>query len=233
MRLLTYSGYSTAVAVARAPGNRMAQASRRDRAWPRAPRRCSCQLRCETRNSRKNLRRRRLRQSSDRNRRMAQTLCKCHWGPPQRTEQHQRRHSDHRVAGPVGSCGVRTMDQPPHRPLKDRHILVVEDDPVIAMDLQGVLETAGATVVGPAHNASEALTLVERWRISAAVLDYRLRAGDTLALARMLAERGIPFLFQTSDPASVLHEHPDATILPKPFRPGQLTSAVEALLAAP
>jgi CheY-like chemotaxis protein len=125
------------------------------------------------------------------------------------------------------------MDQPPHRPLKDRHILVVEDDPVIAMDLQGVLETAGATVVGPAHNASEALTLVERWRISAAVLDYRLRAGDTLALARMLAERGIPFLFQTSDPASVLHEHPDATILPKPFRPGQLTSAVEALLAAP
>jgi CheY-like chemotaxis protein len=125
------------------------------------------------------------------------------------------------------------MDQPPHRPLKDGHILLVEDDPVIALDLQGVLETAGATVVGPARNPSEALSLVERSRISAAVLDYRLQGGDTLALARVLAERGIPFLFQTSDPASVAHKYPDATILSKPFRPGQLVSAIEALLAAP
>jgi CheY-like chemotaxis protein len=125
------------------------------------------------------------------------------------------------------------MDQPLHRPLKGRNILVVEDDPFIALDLQGVLEAAGATVVGPAHDLSEALSLVERSGICAAVLDYRLQVGDTLALARVLAERGIPFLFQTSDPNSVAHEHPDATILPKPFRPDQLTSAVEALLLAP
>jgi len=43
----------------------------------------------------------------------------------------------------------------------------------------------------------------------------------------MLAGRGIPFLFQTSDPAGVAH--PGATVIPKPFRADRLT-AVQALL---
>ena len=123
------------------------------------------------------------------------------------------------------------MHQRPHRPLRDRNILVVEDDPFIAMDLKSVLEVAGATVIGPAHDLSEALSLVERFRICAAVLDYRLQVGTTLPLTRVLARRGIPFLFQSSDPARVIREHPDAMVIPKPFRADQLTSAVQALLA--
>jgi DNA-binding response OmpR family regulator len=123
------------------------------------------------------------------------------------------------------------MHQRPHRPLRDQNILVVEDDPFIAMDLKGVLEGAGATVIGPAHDLCEAVCLVERFRICAAVLDYRLQVGNTLPLARTLARRGIPFLFQTSDPARVIREHPDAMVIPKPFRADQLVSAVQALLA--
>jgi hypothetical protein len=41
----------------------------------------------------------------------------------------QRLHSQSPTGGPFGSCGARTMDQPPHRPLKDQHVLVVEDRP--------------------------------------------------------------------------------------------------------
>jgi CheY-like chemotaxis protein len=110
------------------------------------------------------------------------------------------------------------MHQRPHRPLRDQNILVVEDDPFIAMDLKGVLEGAGATVIGPAHDLCEAVSLVERFRICAAVLDYRLQVGNTLPLARTLARRGI-------------REHPDAMVIPKPFRADQLVSAVQALLA--
>jgi hypothetical protein len=62
-------------------------------------------------------------------------------------------------------------------------------------------------------------------------LDYRLQVGDTLPLARILAECGIPFLFETSDPDSVARKYPGAIILAKPFRPDQLTSAMDALLA--
>ena len=123
------------------------------------------------------------------------------------------------------------MDLALHRPLENRRILVVEDDPIIALDLQRILEAAGATVVGPAREVSEAISFIKGSKVSAAVLDYRLRVGDTLPLARLLAERRIPFLFETSDPDSVARKHPGAIILAKPFRPDQLTSAVGALLA--
>ena len=43
------------------------------------------------------------------------------------------------------------MDRALRRPLESQRILVVEDDPFIALDLQSILETAGATVVGPAR----------------------------------------------------------------------------------
>jgi len=122
------------------------------------------------------------------------------------------------------------MYQPAHGPLQGRHILVVEDDPFIALALQRALEAAGATVIGPAHDLSEAMSLIERSTISAAILDYRLQVGNTLPLARLLAGRDIPFLFQTSDPLSVAREHPDATAIPKPFPDDQLMSAVQALL---
>jgi CheY-like chemotaxis protein len=122
------------------------------------------------------------------------------------------------------------MDRALRRPLESQRILVVEDDPFIALDLQSILEDAGATVVGPACEVSEAISFIEGSKISAAVLDYRLQVGDTLPLARMLAERHIPFVFETSDPESVARRYPGAIILAKPFRPDQLTSAVVALL---
>jgi DNA-binding response OmpR family regulator len=123
------------------------------------------------------------------------------------------------------------MDRALHRPLENQRILVVEDDPIIALDLQSILEAAGATVVGPAHKVSEAISLIEGSKVSAVVLDYRLQVGDTLPLARVLQERRIPFLFATSDPEGVAGKYPGAIIVAKPFRPDQLTSAVGALLA--
>jgi CheY-like chemotaxis protein len=123
------------------------------------------------------------------------------------------------------------MDRALHRPLENRRILVVEDDPIVALDLQSILEAAGATVVGPAREVPEAISFIEGSNVSAAVLDYRLQAGDTLPLARMLEERRIPFLFETSDRESVARKYPGAIILAKSFRPDELTSAVGALLA--
>ena len=81
------------------------------------------------------------------------------------------------------------MDRALHRPLENRRILVVEDDPIVALDLQSILEAAGATVVGPAREVPEAISFIEGSNVSAAVLDYRLQVGDTLPLARMLEER--------------------------------------------
>src|SRR5271166_390105 len=113
-----------------------------------------------------------------------------------------------------------SMNSAVDRRLENRSVLVVEDNPIIALDLQIILEAAGATVVGPAYDLSKALNLIEANNVNAAVIDYLLQAGDTLPLARVLGERGIPFLFQTSDPEGVATKHVGATILPKPYRTG-------------
>ena len=118
------------------------------------------------------------------------------------------------------------MDRALYRPLENRRILIVEDDPIIALDLQSILETAWAS----GARSFRGHQFIEGSKVSAAVLDYRLQVGDTVPLARILAERGIPFLFETSDPDSVARKSP-AIILAKPFRPDQLTSAMGALLA--
>ena len=122
------------------------------------------------------------------------------------------------------------MNDGADRRLENRSVLVVEDDPIIALNLQTILEAAGAKVVGPAYELSKALDLIEADKVNAAVLDYLLQEGDTLPLARVLGERGIPFLFQTSDPESLAGKHVGALILPKPYRPDQLTSAVCSLV---
>lgn len=115
--------------------------------------------------------------------------------------------------------------------LGDRRILVVEDDPLIAMDLQRILEDAGAVVIGPASNLAKALDLFERHPLDIAVLDVRLETGDSLPLADLLSERSLPFIFQTSDPNLIAGLYPGAPVLRKPFRPQELVAELVALLA--
>ncbi|MFM9849407.1 MAG: response regulator [Hyphomicrobiaceae bacterium] len=112
--------------------------------------------------------------------------------------------------------------------LKGSRVLVVEDDPFIALDVAANLESEGATVVGPAYDLAAALA--EDAGLSAAVLDLRLEPEDTLPVAARLAERGMPFLLQTTDPRAVLDARPDALVLSKPFPAETLVLTLETLL---
>ena len=53
-------------------------------------------------------------------------------------------------------------------------ILIVEDNPIISLDVAETLADAGAIVIGPAHTVTQALKLVDGGGLDAAVLDYRL-----------------------------------------------------------
>src|SRR5438045_2393681 len=79
-------------------------------------------------------------------------------------------------------------------PLSGEAILVVEDEPLIALDLRQTLESAGAYVFA-ATQLSHALQLAGHPDISAAVLDYRLGDGDCTPICTLLSQRGIPFVF--------------------------------------
>ena len=112
--------------------------------------------------------------------------------------------------------------------LQGRSILVVEDDYMIARDVQDALEGAGATVVGPVPAVEEALRLIERDTIDAGVLDFNLGEERSFPVAEVLEARGIPFLFATGyNSADIPDEWQRAIIVTKPLR----IAAVERLLA--
>ena len=95
-----------------------------------------------------------------------------------------------------------------NRPLENVRILLVEDDPIIALDLRQTLETAGATVIGPAHDVASATALMQNNPFDLAVLDHLIVGGDSLPVADELARRGLRFLFHTSHRGTVAAEVP-------------------------
>ncbi len=82
--------------------------------------------------------------------------------------------------------------------LAGKRVLVLEDEPLIAMVLVDILEEAGCTVVGPAHDADQAAKLIAESQIDVAVLDVNLGSGPTSAsIADSRKGSGTPFNFAT------------------------------------
>lgn len=106
-------------------------------------------------------------------------------------------------------------------------ILVVEDEPLVAMDMQDVLEGLGMQVVGTAASLAEALDLAEAGGFDGAFLDVNLRGERIDRVADRLAAAGIPFVFTTGQSMHGLPEaHRERPVLTKPFRDRDLTEAV-------
>lgn len=111
-----------------------------------------------------------------------------------------------------------------------KRILVVEDEPIIALDIASGLEEAGAEVVGPASSAAEALATIESEKVDAALLDGNLRGRPVDEIAAALTHRKIPFLFVTGyGRDSLPREFGHVTVLTKPFSQPELVDAAEAL----
>ena len=93
-----------------------------------------------------------------------------------------------------------------------RRILVVEDQFLIAMELQAILQSAGYVVLGPAPSVSVALDLIHRERPDAAVLDVNVAGERVTPVAEVLRALSIPFLLASGYDAKdlsgdrVLHE---------------------------
>jgi len=81
--------------------------------------------------------------------------------------------------------------------LLNRHILLVEDEYLIAWALQNELQCSGAHVIGPAASVEDALALLTNERVDGAILDVSLGREKVFSVAEALAARGIPFVFAT------------------------------------
>jgi CheY-like chemotaxis protein len=108
-----------------------------------------------------------------------------------------------------------------------KRILVVEDEVLVAMELEDLLLTMGHDVVGPATRLSQAIKLALEEDIDFAVLDVNLAGTASFPLADILRERGIPFVFATGySSEGVAAAYSNEPTLRKPYAPKDLERAV-------
>ncbi len=108
-------------------------------------------------------------------------------------------------------------------------VLIIEDEPIIAMDLQQLVESAGHEVVGLAASEEEAVAIAEAERPSLVLADVNLgQGGDgATAVARILKRYSTPVIFVTAYPERLLtgSQVEPAFVITKPFEPTTLAVA--------
>ena len=113
--------------------------------------------------------------------------------------------------------------------LAGQTILVVEEQPLVALDLQAALEQAGAEVM-VARNATEALARISEFDFAAAVVDWRPGSDDHRVVARALKQKQVRFLFYATHPPEDVTTVRGAPIFLKPGRPEEIVQALALLV---
>ena len=113
--------------------------------------------------------------------------------------------------------------------LAGQTILIVEEQPIIALDLRTALEDAGAKVV-VARDAAEALASIGRFTFTSAVLDLRPSSEEHRTIARALNKRGVRFLFHATQPPEDVTTVRGAPIFQKPARTQDIVKALTRLV---
>lgn len=115
-----------------------------------------------------------------------------------------------------------------------KHVLVVDDEPLIAMDIIASLEDEGCHIVGPAASLQKALALIENSKIDVALLDANLAGEPVDVLAAALVRRKIPFAFVSGYGREGLPEaFRQAELIKKPFQRQRLIDVVQQMLVEP
>jgi DNA-binding response OmpR family regulator len=114
--------------------------------------------------------------------------------------------------------------------LEGKAILVVEREPLIALDLQRALEAAGAEVV-VAGNAKEAVSRIRKSRFAAGVIDWHPSSEDHRLVARALKQASVRFLFYATHSPEDVTTVRGAPIFLKPGRPEDIVQALVMLTA--
>lgn len=135
---------------------------------------------------------------------------------------------------PSGIQGPRTIrPAAPLEPLKGKRFLIVEDEPLIALDIVAGLEGVGVNVEGPIGSVRDALRAIEEGSFDGVLLDANLRGEPVDEVAAALVRHNIPFAFVTGYGRQALPESfARATVLTKPFTQEQLLRTVSQLVGS-
>jgi PAS domain S-box-containing protein len=118
----------------------------------------------------------------------------------------------------------------PVRSTKGLRVLIVEDEPLVAMEIALQLEDEAMVPLGPATSCRQALALIEAERPDVALLDGNLNGEKVDAVAHELAASGTPFAFVSGYGRELFPDgHRDRPALGKPFTSAALLKVIEGL----
>jgi CheY-like chemotaxis protein len=113
-----------------------------------------------------------------------------------------------------------------------RTILIVEDEPLIAMMLEDFLDSLGHTVSATCDNVGEAMGEADKGGFDLAILDVNLKGESVWPVAERLRDKQIPFVLATGghvDPPPP--EFANVPVIEKPYTVDRVTPALEAAFA--
>jgi DNA-binding response OmpR family regulator len=112
-----------------------------------------------------------------------------------------------------------------------KRVLIVEDEVLIAMNLEDMLNDLGHEVIGQATRIELAMDLARESDIDFAVLDINLAGKKSFPVADILSERGIPFAFATGNgPEGLMDGYRDFPALQKPYAQADLERTIAQVL---
>jgi hypothetical protein len=120
----------------------------------------------------------------------------------------------------------------PAMTLDGKCILIAEDEGIIAMDLAAEVAAWGGAVVGPVASIDAALDIIATMRLDGAILDLNLKGQMGFLVADALADRDIPFVFETAymKPGEAPSRHAHVPCIQKPFRRSFVRHALERVM---
>ena len=126
-----------------------------------------------------------------------------------------------------------SVNRPKNTEFDNQHwrVLIVEDEPILAFALEGLLVDAGFEIAGVATRLEKALTIIESGICNVAILDANLAGISAGPAASALAARGLPFLILSGYSRDQLPDaFSEALCLQKPCSPERLIEALRSIL---
>lgn len=109
-------------------------------------------------------------------------------------------------------------------------VLVVEDEPIVAMCLEDILDVLGCVPIGPACRLSEGLALAEHEMLDAAIIDINLAGERSTPIAETLRRRGVPFAFASGYGTPPEGFGGEVPLVEKPYRERDIETLLRVLI---
>lgn len=120
-------------------------------------------------------------------------------------------------------------------PLFSGEVLIVEDNFIIAMDVEELVTELGATAVHLSMTCDDALAVIAQGRVTSAILDLNIKGGTSIPIADELARHGIRFVFATgySGISAFPERHQARPMLKKPYSRDEIAAVFNELRGHP